>query len=128
MAARRAILEDPQALDCTLYRADEEDADAEEEDLGDARIRFAGAFRAPAAWGAAACAEYFGDDDPGLFSCAYIECVAAVSTAAFFTAEVGDYVAVMTAAGQVEMFFVHDCSEDEAGRLCVLIRDDEPLF
>ena len=128
LASRRAILEDPRAQDCTLYRADEAEADAEEEELGDARIRFAGAFRAPDAWSAAERAEYFADEDPALFSCAHIECLAAVSTAAFFTPEVGDYVAVMSADGLVEMFFVHDYSEDEAGRLCVLIRDDEPLF
>ena len=39
----------------------------------------------------------------------------------------GDYVAVMLAEGGVAMYYVHDWHEDDQGRLCVLIRDDEEL-
>ena len=128
MAARQAVLADQQALGCALYRPDEEDDEAEEEDLGDARALFIGPFQAPDAWDAAECEEYFDGSEPELFVTAYIECEAPVASAEYFTAEVGDYVAIMTGEGQVEMFFVHDYQEDDAGRLCVLIRDDEPLF
>ncbi|HYQ38008.1 MAG TPA: hypothetical protein VER09_03590 [Pseudomonas sp.] len=128
LAARLAVLGDEQALDCTVYRPDENDPDAEEEDLGDARIRFVGPFQAPQEWDAEACAGFFGDDDPALFFSAFIECAAAPASRGFFVVEEGDYVAVMAATGAVEMYYVHDCQEDERGRLCVLIRDDEPLF
>jgi hypothetical protein len=37
-------------------------------------------------------------------------------------------VAAVAADGQVQMYFVHDWQEDEQGRLCVLLRDDQPLF
>jgi hypothetical protein len=128
LAARLAILRDEKALDCTAYRPDETDPDAEEEDLGDARILFVGSFQAPEAWDAEARAGFFGDDDPALFFSAFIECEAAPAARGFFAVEEGDYVAVMSATGAVEMYYVHDCREDERGRLCVLIRDDEPLF
>lgn len=127
LVARQAILGDAQALDCTLYRPDENDPDAEEEDLGDARILFTGAFQAPAEWDAEAREEFFGDDDPALFETALIECEAAPGSAAFFLAEIGDYVAVSPGLGEVVMYYVHDCEEDERGRRCVLIRDDQPL-
>ena len=128
MAARQAILGDAQARDCTVYRADEGDEDAEEEDLGDARMLFVGAFQAPESWSESECAAFFDELDPQLFITAFIECEAAAQSSAFFLAEVGDYVACMTADGQVEMFFVHDWQEDDRGRLCVLVRDEEPLF
>lgn len=128
LQARLTILQHPQAQDCTLYRPDEDDFEAEEEELGDARVLFAGAFQAPASWDAALREAYFDDCDPALFSNAYIECVAAVGSAAFFMAESGDHVASITADGQVVMHFIHDWREDEQGRLCVLVRDDQPLF
>lgn len=128
MAARVAILNHPDALDCTLYRADETDEDAEEEDLGDARILFIGAFQTPQVWSDADCAEYFDGLDPALFVTAYIECEVPAASSAFFLPEIGDYVATMTADGVVEMYFVHDCNESADGTLCVLIRDEEPLF
>lgn len=127
LAARQAILGNPQALECTLYRPDENDPDAEEEDLGDARILFAGPFQAPAEWDAETREEFFGDADPALFETALIECEAAPGSSAFFLAEVGDYVAAMPGQGGVAMYYVHDCQEDENGRRCVLIRDDQPL-
>ena len=127
LAARQAILADPAALDCSLYRADETDEEAEEEDLGEARILFRGPFVAPAEWDVAACAAYYEDADPALFCTALIECLAEPQSAAFFTPEVGDYVAVVTASGSVEMYYLHDWHEDDQGRCCVLIRDEVDL-
>lgn len=43
--SRAAILENPDALECTLYRPDEYDEEAEEQDLGDARIVISGPFQ-----------------------------------------------------------------------------------
>ena len=59
MASRLAILRHAEAQDCTLYRPDDEDEsdDAEELDLGDARILFTGLFQAPAEWSEAERAE-----------------------------------------------------------------------
>lgn len=127
LAARRDILGSPQALDCTVYRPDENDPDAEEEDLGDARILFTGTFQPPAEWDAEACAAYFDGEDPALFAAAFIECEAEPATRGFFTPDVGDYVAVMLAEGGVSMYYIHDWHEDDSGRRCVLIRDDEVL-
>ena len=63
----------------------------------------------------------------GLFVTALIECEAEPGSAAFFLAEEGDYLAAMTGQGEVAMYYVHDCAEDDHGRRCVLIRDDQPL-
>lgn len=128
LAARMAVLRGDGALDCTVYRPDENDPDAEEEDLGDARILFTGPFEVPQAWSEAERAEFFDDADPEQFVTAFIECEAQPGAAGFFAPEVGDYVAVMQEQGAVVMFYVHDWHEDEEGRKCVLIRDDEPLF
>lgn len=127
LAARQAILNHPDAQDCTLYRPDEEDPEAEELDLGDAKILFTGTFQAPADWDAEERAEYFGDSPAELFMTARIECEAKPLSAGYFTPEVGDYLASMPGLGEVVMFYVHDCNEDEHGRTYVLIRDDESL-
>lgn len=124
---RLAILSNPDAQDCTVYRPDEDDPDAEELDLGDAKILFSGAFQAPAEWDELERAEYFGDAEPDTFVSAYIECEAKPGSADFFVADVGDYVATMPGLGEVVMFYVHDYSDDEQGRQYTLIRDDEPL-
>ncbi|MGH8352089.1 MAG: hypothetical protein ACRERY_00940 [Pseudomonas sp.] len=127
LAARLAILSNEDAQDCTVYRPDENDPDAEEQDLGDAKILFTGAFQAPEEWDEEERDEFFGDADPGLFMTAFIECEAKPASAKFFAPEVGDYVAAMPGLGEVVMFYVHDYSEDENGRKCILIRDDEPI-
>ena len=128
MAARQAILAHEQARDCSVYRADEDDEDAEEQDLGDARILFVGPFQAPDAWNEAERAAFFDELDPKLFVTAFIECGSPANSKAFFQPDLGDYVACMTSEGLVEMYFVHDWQEDDRGRLCVLVRDEEPLF
>ncbi|WP_152389793.1 hypothetical protein [Azotobacter salinestris] len=127
LAARQAILGDGAAQDCTLYRPDERDPEAEEEDLGDAKILFTGPFQAPAEWDEQMRADYFDENDPALFVTALIECEAAPASRGFFTVEPGDYVAATLETGEVAMFYVYDCSEDEQGRRCVLVRDDEEL-
>ncbi|MDM8347304.1 hypothetical protein P8H27_00095 [Pseudomonas sp. sp1636] len=127
LAARLAILGNPDAQDCTVYRPDDEDPDAEELDLGDAKILFSGAFQAPGEWDEFERAEFFGDVEPELFVTAYIECEAKPDAAGFFVADVGDYVATMPGLGEVVMFFVHDYSDAEQGRHYTLIRDDEAL-
>ncbi|WP_137885374.1 hypothetical protein [Pseudomonas sp. 2FE] len=127
LAARLAILGNPDAQDCSLYRPDENDPDAEEEDLGDAKILFTGLFQAPETWDEATRAEFFDDADPELFMTAFIECEARPASAKFFTPEVGDYVATLPGLGAVVMFYVHDYLEDENGRKCILIRDNEAM-
>lgn len=39
--------------------------------------------------------------------------------------EPGDFVAVLTGRGKVQMYFVYDYTDDGSGREYVLIRDDE---
>lgn len=120
LAAREALLADPAALQGTVYR-NEEGAD-EEEDLGDARVLLEGVFQPPADWSAQECAEFYDGDAPEDFFAARVECEAAVDSRGYFTLEEGDYLA-LTQAGVVSMYFVCDCSEDESGLHCILLRD-----
>lgn len=128
LAARQAVLESAEAVECTVYRPDENDPDAEELDLGEARILFEGPFVTPDDWSEEECEEFFGDDDPEQFVTARIECEAAPSSSAYFLPEIGDYLAAVPGQGEVVMFYVHDCEEDDDGLHCVLIRDDEQLL
>ncbi|MCY1535565.1 hypothetical protein D9M68_709770 [compost metagenome] len=125
LAARQAVLGHADALDCSLYRPDDNDLDAEEEDLGDARILFTGPFQAPAEWSAQDRDDYFGDIDPSAFVTALIECQADPSSRDFFLADAGDFVAVVSASGEVQMFYLYDSNEDDDGLHCVLVREDE---
>lgn len=122
-----AILNHPEAQDCTVYRPDVNDPDAEEEDLGDAKIVFTGPFEAPAEWDALEREEFFADSDPTLFFTAHIACEAKQGSAQHFVVEPGDYVASMPGLGEVVMYFVCDFHEDAEGGRYILIRDDEPL-
>jgi len=117
-----AIVQDPQALDCTLYRPDERNPD-EELDLGDARVVITGPFQAPAEWDARDREEYFDGSAEEAFVVAEIACVASNDSGRAFRAEPGDYAAVMETPAQVAMFFVYDCLDHAAGRY-VLIRDE----
>jgi hypothetical protein len=119
--SRQAILAHPDAQDCTLYRPDPKDPDAEEQDLGDARILIVGPFQPPAEWDAREREDYFGDDDPAAFVVAHIACEAEPGSKGYCEAEAGDYVAVM-AGLEVTMFYVHERGE---GGAYVLIRDEE---
>ena len=69
---RQEILNHPDALDCTVYRPDEQDRDAEEQDLGDGKVLITGAFEPPQDWDAHQREDYYGEEDPthfGISSC-----------------------------------------------------------
>ncbi|OLU13624.1 hypothetical protein BVH01_19925 [Pseudomonas sp. PA1(2017)] len=121
---RQHVLDAADALDCTVYRPDEDDLDAEEEDLGDAKVLFTGSFEPPQEWDAAEREDYFDGTDPALFVTALIACEAKPGSKAFFTPQAGDLLAAMN-AGKVEMYFVCERLDDENGSSYVLIRDDE---
>lgn len=127
LAARLAILENPDAQDCTVYRADDQDPEVEEVDLGDAKVLFCGPFEAPADWDAAEREDYFGESAPELFVNARIECEAKPGSNSHFTVDIGDYVAAQPGLGEVVMFYVHDYLEDDTGCTYVLLRDEEVL-
>lgn len=122
--SRAAILANPEALECTLYRADEYDTEAEEQDLGDARILFQGPFQAPAEWDAKDREDYFDGTAAEAFVTARIACEAAPDSGAAFTAVPGDYAAVNEAPGKISMFYVWDCLNEAEGEY-VLIREEE---
>ncbi|MDT3710730.1 MAG: hypothetical protein ROZ65_11430 [Pseudomonadaceae bacterium] len=122
--SRAAILENPDALECTLYRPDEYDEEAEEQDLGDARIIISGPFEAPAEWDTKDRDDYFDGTAPEAFVVARIACEAAPGSGAYFTVVPGDYAAVTEQPGKVSMFYVWDCLSDAEGQY-VLIREEE---
>lgn len=122
MTSPHSLLDHDDAQDCTVYRPDERDPDAEEQELGDARILFTGPFEAPADWDARDREDYFDGSDEALFVTARIESEAVKGTAGHFVAEPGDYVAVV-ADGEVQMYYVYDLADESY----VLIRDDETL-
>ncbi|BCG22739.1 hypothetical protein TUM18999_09300 [Pseudomonas tohonis] len=127
-ASRQAVLASTVALEATLYRGDEDDPDAEEEDLGDARVLITGTFQPPAEWSAEERADYYDGSDPEEFFSALIECIAAPASRAYFTAEAGDQVAVSTAEGAIQMYYLYEIFEDEDGHHAVLIRDTEAFI
>ena len=47
---------------------------------------------------------------------------------AYFTAEAGDQVAVSTAEGAIQMYYLYEIFEDEDGHHAVLIRDTEAFI
>lgn len=121
---RQHVLDAADALDCTVYRPDEDDLDAEEEDLGDAKVLFTGPFEPPQEWDATEREDYFDGTDPALFVTALIACEAKPGSKTFFTPQAGDLLAAMNAS-KVEMYFVCERLDDENGSSYVLIRDDE---
>jgi len=127
LAARQAVLTDAKALDSCFYRADDNDPEGEELDLGDAKVLFLGPFQAPTDWDAAEREEFFGESDPSVFFDALVECEAEPGSKAFFLPEIGDFVAVMPSPDKVEMYFLHDWRDEEDGCHCVLVRADVDL-
>lgn len=127
LQARAALLADPQAQACTLYRPDEDDLDAEEVDLGDAKVLFIGPFEPPQDWDAPTREAYYDDLDPELFVTAYVESEAAPGKRGYFEPAEGDYLAAQPGLGEVVMYYVSECELDERGVRCVLIRDEEEL-
>src|SRR5690606_11052237 len=122
--SRTAILASPDALECTLYRADEYDTEAEEQDLGDGRILFLGPFQAPAEWDGKERVYYFDGSPPESFSSARIACEAAPDPGASFIPVRGAYAAVSEAPGKISKFYVWDCLNDVECEY-VLIREEE---
>lgn len=127
LQARQQLLGHPDSLDCCLYRPDEEDADAEELDLGDARVLLQGQFQPPADWDEQTCEDYFDDSDPADFVAALLEPCAAPGTRQHFRPQPGDYVAVSEADGRVQMYYLYECLEQDDGLHCVLIREHDEL-
>ena len=121
---RQRVLHATESLDCTVYRPDEDDLDAEEQDLGDAKVLFTGPFEPPQEWDAAERDDYFDGIDPALFFTALIASEAKPGSKAFFMPQSGDLLAAMN-AGKVEMYFVCERLDDEQGSSFVLIRDEE---
>ncbi len=123
-ADRRAVLEHPEALDCTLYRPDERTPE-EETDLGDARVLFTGTFQAPAEWDAKDHEEYFDGAPEEDFLTARIECEAEPGTPGHFIALPGDHAAVVGSDHKVAMYYVYDRLEGDQPDAYVLIREPE---
>lgn len=121
---RQAVLDHPSAQDCSLYRPDPHDAEAEELDLGDARVVFLGPFQAPQDWDALQREEYFAEEDPDAFFVARIACLAEAGSKGHFGAEAGDYLAAQPEPGQVQMYYIYEQLDDGS---YVVIRDDEEL-
>ncbi|WP_090511092.1 hypothetical protein [Pseudomonas marincola] len=125
LALHAAIIAHDDAQNCTVYRPDESDPDAEEEDLGDGKIILGGTYVPHAEWDQEALDDYYDDSDPSLFVTARIASDYKPGSADYFEVEPGDFVATLPAPGKVQMYFVYDYTEDAQGREYVLIRDDE---
>lgn len=127
LAARLAVLEHAAALDACVYRPDDQDPDAEELDLGDVRVLITGTFQPPADWDAATREDYFDGSDPDDFHAAQIEVCARPGSRAFFQPQPGDYVAVSLQDGQIQMYYLYECLEQDDGLQAVLIREDDAI-
>src|SRR5690606_18882011 len=73
LQARQSVLTNSNSLECSLYRSDDDDPDAEELDLGDAIVLLQGRFQAPADWDAQTLEDYLDDSDPEDFFSALLE-------------------------------------------------------
>lgn len=120
--SRDSILADPDALNCTIYRAHETDPDGEERDMGDARVIITGQFEPPQEWDAKARADYFdGAPEDAFFTAVFASEPGADSTG-FFTVEADDYAAVTEQDGSISMFYVCERLDDDS---YVLLREDD---
>jgi hypothetical protein len=117
------ILAHPQALDCTIYRANAHDEEGEEQDLGDARVVITGTFEPPAEWDAKERADYYDGMPPEAFVTAVFACEADVDSKGFFTVEADDYAAVTEPDGSVAMFYI--CEQLDDGSYVLLREEDE---
>lgn len=121
--SRDSILSDPNALNCTIYRAHETDPDGEELDLGDARVIITGAFEPPVEWDAKERAEYFDGMPEDAFFTAVFASEAGSDSKSFFTVEADDYAAVTEQDGTVSMFYV--CERLDDGTYVLLREEDD---
>ena len=99
--SRDSILADPEALNCTIYRAHETDPDGEERDMGDARVIITGQFEPPQEWDAKARADYFDGMPEEAFFTAVFASEHGSDSKGFFTVEADDYAAVTEQDGTI---------------------------
>ncbi len=117
--ARDTLLDPTRSCDCTLYREADNPND-EELDLGDGRVLLLGPHALPAEWDAQRRARYCDDAEPEALFQAWIEPLREGA----FQPRIGDFLAVTTAAGEVQMYSLHDLPEGTEGPW-VLLREDE---
>ena len=120
--SRDAILNQPDALECTLDRAHPTDPDGEEQDLGDARVVFTGRFEAPAEWDAKQRDDYFDGMPEDAFFTACFASEAGSDSRGHFTVEADDYAAVTQPDGSVAMYYVCERNDDDS---YVLLREED---
>jgi hypothetical protein len=127
LEARNAVLANPTVMECCLYRPDEDDPEAEELDLGDARVLIRGIFQPPVEWDADTLEDYLDGSAPADFFDALLEPIAAPGNRQHFQPCPGDYLAVSQADGRIQMYYLYECLEQDDGLHAVLIREDEVL-
>lgn len=120
--SRADVLSHPQALDCTIYRANLEQEDGEEQDMGDARVVITGTFEPPAEWNEKERADYYDGMPPQAFVTAHFASEAGADSKGFFTVEADDYAAVTEPDGSVAMFYVCERLADDS---YVLLREED---
>ena len=120
--SRDSILADPDALNCTIYRAHETDPDGEERDMGDARVIITGQFEPPQEWDAKARADYFDGMPEDAFFTAVFASEPGSDSTGFFTVEADDYAAVTEQDGSISMFYVCERLDDDS---YVLLREED---
>ena len=120
--SRDSILADPEALNCTIYRAHETDPDGEERDMGDARVIITGQFEPPREWDAKARADYFDGMPEDAFFTAVFASEHGSDSKGFFTVEADDYAAVTEQDGSISMFYVGERLDDDS---YVLLREED---
>ena len=120
--SRDSILADPEALNCTIYRAHETDPDGEERDMGDARVIITGQFEPPQEWDAKARADYFDGMPEDAFFTAVFASEPGSDSTGFFTVEADDYAAVTEQDGSISMFYICERLDDDS---YVLLREED---
>ncbi|GGJ89427.1 hypothetical protein [Pseudomonas matsuisoli] len=115
---RATLLAHPDALECTVYRPDPNDAD-DEIDLGDALIVLGEPFAIPVEWDANDLEAYLGDGDEADFYNAWLEPTSAPGSRGHFSALPGDYVAATASDGLITMYAIHDCPDTAANLFIV---------
>ena len=121
--SRETILTHPDALDCTIYRANETDPDGEERDMGDARVVITGQFEAPQEWDAKQRADYFDGMPEDAFFTALFASEPGSDSKGYFTVEADDYAAVTEPDGTIAMFYV--CERLDDGTYVLLREEDD---
>lgn len=127
LQARLALLADTATLEACLYRPDEDDPDAEEQDLGDIHLQLLGTFVAPSDWDAETLEDYFDGEAPENFFSARLESAIAPGSRGYNAPTPGDLIAVTQSNGLIQMYYLYDCIEQNDGLNCVLILEPDPF-